>query len=174
MANTTDTIWQYFHEYPNQDAAWAATALYLVITLIVLGITIKTRAWFMICVVVTGFLETLGYAFRGYFLRNPQSIYFIQMQCFLIISPVLLAIVEYIVVGKLLKMSEAGRDSKLAKWIGPLYTVSDILCLVLQGAGGGAVSQTDPKSQELGRNLLLAGKRHNAGFAFILHFSRHS
>mmetsp|Transcript_28830 Transcript_28830/g.63520 ORF Transcript_28830/g.63520 Transcript_28830/m.63520 type:complete len:320 (-) Transcript_28830:905-1864(-) len=157
LKSDEDIIMQYMGEIPNKAAAIVALSCYLLITFMVLWVTLRTRAWFMLTVVVTGFLEAAGFGARLFFMISPSMIAYTQTQCFLIISPVLLAIVEYVCLGKLLKLSAAGRSSHLARWVAVLFTISDILCLALQGAGGGALSTADEASAELGRKLLLVG-----------------
>jgi hypothetical protein len=84
-------------------------------------------------------------------------------QCFLVISPVLLAIVEYITMAKLLAISAAshGGDSRktpagvLSKYVAWAFTVSDIICCLLQGSGGALY--VDPAKADLARLLLLIG-----------------
>lgn len=84
-------------------------------------------------------------------------------QCFLVISPVLLAIVEYITMAKLLAISAAnqGGDSSktpagiLSKYVAWAFTVSDFICCLLQGSGGALY--VDPDKATLARLLLLIG-----------------
>jgi hypothetical protein len=107
-----------------------------------------------------------GYAIRIYMLSNPTLNGLIILQALLIVSPVLLAIVEYITVSKLLALSSGGskatRFSKAVSW---LFTVSDVLCLTMQGAGGGMYA--NPPQMEMARKLLLAGLGAQLGFFAI-------
>jgi hypothetical protein len=49
-----------YHYVPSRPAAVAAVVLYAVISILVTGISIKTRSYFMLTVAVTGFLELAG------------------------------------------------------------------------------------------------------------------
>jgi hypothetical protein len=49
-----------YHYVPSRPAAIAAVVLYAVISILVTGISIKTRSYFMLTVAVTGFLELAG------------------------------------------------------------------------------------------------------------------
>ena len=82
-----------------------------------------------------------------------------MMQCLLIISPVLLAIIEYVCVGRLIVRSEAGRSTRWLRWQGYGFTTSDFISLVVQGAGGAMLAQgnTNPQTANTGRVLILAG-----------------
>ncbi|KAK9817697.1 hypothetical protein WJX72_000819 [[Myrmecia] bisecta] len=77
---------------------------------------------------------------------------------FLVISPTLLAVVDYLIAGKLLSMSEAQRVGCLRpSWIARIFSASDVLTLLIQFSGAGMLSQPDAKSVDMGINMLLAG-----------------
>jgi hypothetical protein len=111
--------------------------LFAVISLVITGISIKTRSFYMLTVAVTGFLEMAGYAIRIYMMTHTTLNALIIMQALLVIPPVLLAIVEYITVSKLLALATGGKPSRFSRTVSWLFIVSDLLCLTLQGAGGG-------------------------------------
>jgi len=77
-------------------------------------------------------------------INHPDFEVFKVNQCFLVISPVLLAIVEYITLSKLLAISaslyKAGSNQNpaatLAKHVAWWFTASDVICCLLQGSGG--------------------------------------
>ncbi|GBF96335.1 hypothetical protein Rsub_09405 [Raphidocelis subcapitata] len=148
-----------FHEEPSLAAAAAALALYLAVTLAVTAVTVRTRAWFMLTVSLTGALEALGFVMRILLLtRTPTLMLFIQMEAFLVIPPVLLAIVEYICTGRLL----AALATRHSAWVARLFTASDLLCLALQGAGGALCAA--PATAQTGTRLLLVGLSLQLGF----------
>uniref|UniRef100_A0A383WPD6 THH1/TOM1/TOM3 domain-containing protein n=1 Tax=Tetradesmus obliquus TaxID=3088 RepID=A0A383WPD6_TETOB len=163
---TEQLVLIFFHEIPNKAAAAAALALFAVISLVITALSFKTRSYYMLTVAVTGFLEMAGYAMRIHMLSHPTLNGLIILQALLIISPVLLAIVEYITVSKLLALSTAGgKASRLSRTVSWLFTISDILCLTLQGAGGGMYA--NPGRMEMARKLLLAGLGAQLGFFAI-------
>ncbi|KIY97311.1 hypothetical protein MNEG_10650 [Monoraphidium neglectum] len=153
----------FFSQIPSRDAALAAAVLYAATSVAVLATTIKTRAWFMLIVAITGLCEVLGFAFRVVMIADPKLAWLVAMQLFLIVPPVLLAIVEYVAVGRLLCMSAAGRASKLGGWTARLFTASDVICLLVQGAGG-SLAGTSQEKAEVGRALILAGLILQLGF----------
>ena len=81
-----------FHEHPKSSPAIAALVLYLVIGFAILAVTIRTRAWFMLTISITAFLEFAGYVARVLVLHKPSIGLFAMMQALLIISPVLLSL----------------------------------------------------------------------------------
>ncbi|KAG2447526.1 hypothetical protein HYH02_007450 [Chlamydomonas schloesseri] len=155
-----------FGELPAIAPAVIALILYALAGAAALILTWRTRAWFMAIVTATAWLEALGFAARVLVIRSPSLNVYIGMQALLIITPVILPLVDYIVVGRLVALGDAGA---LHRWIKPHYIprfflASDVFTLMLQGAGGGLISGTDPKSRDMGRNLLLAGLFLQLGF----------
>eukprot|EP00198_Chlamydomonas_reinhardtii_P000961 XP_001690296.1 predicted protein [Chlamydomonas reinhardtii] len=143
-----------------------ALILYALGGLVALILTCRTKAWFMSVVTITAWLEALGFAARVMVINSPNLNVYIGMQALLIITPVILPLVDYIVVGRLVGL---GDPAALHRWIKPVYIprfflASDVFTLMLQGAGGGLISGTDPKSRDMGRNLLLAGLFMQLGF----------
>jgi hypothetical protein len=100
-------------------------------------------------------------------LSKPEMNLYIVHQALIIISPVLLAIVEYITLGKLLALGQLGLTrqqsvssggskgscftrpfSTAVKWA---FTLSDVFCLLLQSSGGAMY----PNNAAMARVLLL-------------------
>lgn len=104
-------------------------------------------------------------------INAPDFEVFKVNQCFLVISPVLLAIVEYITVAKLLALSAAKQDNGdgkkspaaiLSKYVAWAFTASDVICCLLQGSGGALY--VNPETADLARLLLLIGLFAQLGF----------
>lgn len=161
MSTTEDAknaeIYRWFHEYPKQAPAIAALTLYLLVGIAILVCTIRTRAWFMLTISITAFLEFAGYATRVQMLHNPSMSPYVVSQALLIISPVLLSIVNYIAAGRILRYVDTSMGWLRPAWVAWVFTASDILCLLLQGSGGGMSASVDANSRTLGKNLLLIG-----------------
>lgn len=107
-----------------------------------------------------------GWSTRWVMINLPDFDIYKINQCFLIISPVLLAIVEYITMSKLLALSAANQagttgDARktpvgvLSRYVAWAFTASDVVCCLLQGSGGALYS--DPQKADLARLLLLIG-----------------
>ena len=150
-------IFRWFHEYPKMAPAITALVLYLLIGTAILVVTIRARSWFMLTITVTAVLEFAGYAARVHMLQQPSMGPYVTSQGLLIISPVLLSIVNYITVGRILRYVDTTKGWLKPAWVGWIFTISDIFCLLLQGSGGGMSASVDASSRTLGRNLLLVG-----------------
>lgn len=68
-----DLLISYFHEVPITAPAYAAIVVFAVVGLIALLITIRTRAWFMLVVTITAWLEVLGFGFRLQTIHSPAQ-----------------------------------------------------------------------------------------------------
>lgn len=162
-----DEIYRWFHEYPKQSPAIAAVALYCIASLAIVILTVRTKAWFMLTVAITGFLEMGGYAARVQMLNKPSFGAYVGSQSVLIICPVLLSIVNYIAVGKILRLVDTSKGWLQPAWVARLFTTSDVLCLLLQGTGGGMQPSKDAGTRKLGNTLLLLGLGAQLGFFAI-------
>ncbi|GFR44602.1 hypothetical protein Agub_g5885 [Astrephomene gubernaculifera] len=155
---------QYFHEIPKSAPAYAALVLYFIGGLIVFFQSWKTKAWFMTVVSATAWLEVIGFGFRVAMIASPDRLVFIMMQCFLIITPVILPLVDYIVVGRLMRFGDGSKLFMKPHWVARFFLTSDFFCLFLQGGGGGLISSDNPKSQQLGQKVILIGLFGQLGF----------
>ncbi|KAK9861805.1 hypothetical protein WJX84_011669, partial [Apatococcus fuscideae] len=165
----------YFHFHPSRDLAIIALSLFLAVSLCILAITIRTRAWFMLIPTLVGLLEMGGYACRIRMLSaNPLRGVYIAMQCLLIIPPSFLALVDYIVLGRLVAMIRIAKPATVGntyrdlkpKWLTWAFFTAEIASLALQGAGAGISSSNNDgpgsksssaSTQNTGRIMLIVG-----------------
>ena len=86
-----------------------------------------------------------GYACRIRMLSHPLRGVYIAMQCLLIIPPSFLALVDYIVLGRVVAMIQAAKPSPMGyrdlkpKWLTWAFFAAEIVSLALQGAGAALV-----------------------------------
>jgi len=146
---------------PNMGANAFFAAIFGICGIIQLGLGIRYRTWtFMIALTLGCLGEVIGYAGRIILNDNPYDDNgFTTQICCLIISPAFIAAGVYLTL-KHLVLTFGEEWSRLRA---PLYTYifisSDILSLVLQGAGGGIASTADDGSSllDVGTNLMIAG-----------------
>ena len=149
-------IYYYFHQIPKEAPAIFALVIFTLMGLVNLGITCKTRAWFMLIVAATAGLEAAGYACRIVMLNKPGYGAYVAMQALLIISPIFLALVDYAATGKLMRMAHGGGCLNPA-WVARGFFASDILCLAIQGGGAGLSSSETASSLNISKALLIVG-----------------
>ena len=127
---TDDNNWDEIQLWP----AILCAALFLAITLVNLGLTYKTRTWFMLWVTFSGCSEAAGYSARAWVHYYPETDPVTAMQCFLIITPIFLCMVDYVCIGKLLDLAEDPEKARLfgfirPAWIARFFFASDIACI---------------------------------------------
>ena len=153
----------YFEFYPSNALSIVSLCLFLIVSLTVFAMTIKTRQWYMVIASIVGLLEMAGYACRIQMTKKPVYGAFVAMQCFLIISPSFLALVQYITLGKVVALVQQRFPDrrllvkpKLVIWG---FFVMEIIALSCQGAGAGLSVSSKGVNQNLaaGRVLLILG-----------------
>ena len=149
-------IYRWFHQIPKEAPAVFALVVFAILGLINLGITIRTRAWFMVTIAITAGLEVGGYACRIVMLHHPGYNPYVAMQALLIVSPIFLALVDYSATGKLMRMAQGGGRLHPA-WVARGFFASDILCLAVQGGGAGLSSSEKSGNQNIAKALLIIG-----------------
>mmetsp|Transcript_20942 Transcript_20942/g.37428 ORF Transcript_20942/g.37428 Transcript_20942/m.37428 type:complete len:293 (+) Transcript_20942:497-1375(+) len=175
-------VTSYTTAYPNGPAALACAILFFVLGMINLFFTVRTRAWFVLFCTVSCWMEGIGYIFRRQMLYTATMNTYIVSQCFLIITPILLALVDYILVGKLLGRGDFQSDPRLRmlrpQWIARIFTTSDFVCLALQGGGSSMLVNGDANGVEVGNRILRIGIFLQIGiftlfaiFAFFVYIS---
>ena len=151
-----------FHYLPNQDVAWMWFTLFLVISLVIwaqIHFLYKSRFYYII--VGTGFMEVVGYGLRVRSAQEYDLMVFIVTSLCLLVAPILLAFVNYLVAGWL--VMAAGRRVHIfcfevsATKIAKVFLASDLVCLFLQGAGGGMLAAKDINVVQMGNAVVLAG-----------------
>ena len=163
MAQKHQDIIDYFHFWPSKALSIIGLSLFLIVSLAVLTMTVKTRQWFMLIASIVGLMEMGGYACRISMLSKPQYGVYVAMQCLLIIPPSFLALVQYITLGKVAGLvKQRFPDRKLlvkpkAVMIG--FFVIELAALACQGAGAGLSVSNDGVNQNesAGKALLIVG-----------------
>lgn len=153
----------YFDFYPSMALSIVALVLFILASLTVLGMTIKTRQWYMVIASIVGFMEMGGYACRIQMLHKPIYGAYVAMQCLLIIPPSFLALVQYITLGKVVALVKQRFPERkllvkprLVIWG---FFVMEIIALTCQGAGAGLSVSDKGVNDTLksGRALLIVG-----------------
>ncbi|KAF5631757.1 rta1 domain protein [Fusarium sp. NRRL 52700] len=152
-----------FYNYnPNMVAA--------VIFIVVFGLSallhtyqlIRYRAWYFIPFLIGCLFESVGYVGRALsaqeapdFTKNP---YIIQ-SLLLLLGPALLAASIYMVLGRLIRLLDAGELSIISpRWLTPLFVAGDVMSFLAQSAGGGMLATAKTKSAvKRGENIIVGG-----------------
>jgi hypothetical protein len=164
-------IHRYFSYDPNWGACIFFIALFALLTVAFLIQVERTKhqRW-LHCLTLFAALEMGGYIARIIMYASPGGDSFKAELIILILAPNLLAFCCYVVLGKMIRFAffESNHSTDPIKstnwivrhpqWIPRLYVASDILCLAIQGAGGGMLSGATTNSQiDAGKGVEVTG-----------------
>jgi len=145
-----------FHYVPMIPLAAVNSAVFGVITIILFALTYRYGGKFMYIIAVTGLAEVLGYILRIFATQQTSLGLFIGSSVLLLIAPITLALVNYMVIGKLLMAVNKPFWIMQPRHIARVFLASDIVCLFIQGNGGSltAITSLNPN---IGKALILVG-----------------
>ena len=154
----------------------AAVVVFSLETLVLAFLSLRTRTYFLLWIVLFTASEAGGYIGYSIFVQHPSLSGYLAELIILILAPNLVTLVNYTVISRIIPW--AGFDVKArifryAHWVPIIFVTSDLLCLTIQGIGGSQLSQAhhngiiDNSKFDLGRNLTLAGISAQLGFQTI-------
>jgi len=149
-----------FHYDPSIAFAVAAIAAFAAVTIAALVLTCKYGGKFMYIVFGTGCAEVLGYTMRVTAAQDASLGPYIGSSFFLLVSPIALALVNYLVIARLLHqvdkpvwMFRTLQPQQIARF----FVTSDFVCFFLQASGGGLLAVTNPSVNNIGIAIVLVG-----------------
>lgn len=152
----------YYDYKPSTAAAAVFAALFGIVTIVIVAqciwILIRAnikRVWTLAPFVVGGVLELLGYAIRIVSGKNPHNLgLYVLQSIFLLVSPALFAATIYMILGRVIYILDAGHHSLIPlKWLTKLFVGGDVASFLLQGAGGGLITN----HESLGKAIVIVG-----------------
>ncbi|KAL7781693.1 RTA1 like domain-containing protein [Trichoderma ceciliae] len=125
---------------------------------------IKTRAWFLMPLVVGCLFEFIGYVGRAISASQKagcwtETPYLIQT-LFILLAPALFAASVYMTLGRVIELVDGEKYSIIKrKWLTKIFVCGDIICFLLLGGGGGilASAKTSKSEVDLGNNVIICG-----------------
>ena len=143
------------------DPNWAACIFFLVVFALLtvafaVQIELRKQHRWLHALTLFAAAECAGYIARICLYASPNSNAFKTELIILILAPNLLAFVCYVVLGRLITFAffQQGDAATVSnwivrhpQWIPRFYVASDILCLAIQGAGGGMLSGASTTDQ---------------------------
>ena len=176
--SVSTSLWSEVLGYvPNTALAVIALVLYLLISLPLSYLALRTRLSVTWVLVVTALFEALGYIFRLVFISNDSLGTYIIMDLLLLLPPNGCALVNYKVLGQVIALTAppAGQlvdSTLLPRWrlpylmdaggllrgdrIARVFFASDVVGFLLQLAGGG-MEASGGSGASFGSKLLLFG-----------------
>ncbi|GAA5867719.1 hypothetical protein JCM3774_003390 [Rhodotorula dairenensis] len=119
------------------------------------------RYYFMVCMVIGGLLEVLGWAGRlwSHYAPSNFSPYVMQICC-LVIAPTFYSASLYWAAGLAIAHVAPDKSFFSGKAFKAFFITADVVSLVVQAVGGGMAGSavgTDPDQVKTGSNIMLAG-----------------
>ncbi|KAI0763258.1 RTA1 like protein-domain-containing protein [Irpex lacteus] len=149
------------HYLPNYGAAAVGLIFMILLLATHTFLTIKTRAKYMIVLLVAEACYAVGIAIRFPFHQNPDTlITYVILNLFTTLAPCGFIAAEYMILGRLARWVKGERHllirpSRLTK----VFVTSDVVTFLIQAAGGGLSAQADgdPNKAKFGADIFLAG-----------------
>ncbi len=143
---------------PSLVAAVIFTALFGLTTAFHTFQTMKKRSWFMICFIVGGLFETIGYIGRILSHKDRLALSpYIMQTLLLLLGPALFAASIYMILGRLILLTGGERYSLVRRtWLTKIFVGGDVISFLMQGAGGGIMS-SGLSGMKTGEKIIIGG-----------------
>ncbi|KZL78149.1 RTA1 domain-containing protein [Colletotrichum tofieldiae] len=182
---------QFYKYHPSTALAAVTTVLFALTSSVHLFQLVRKRTWYFIPFFCGCLLEAIGYSSRTVNASKTPNwtlVVYIIETLFVLLAPALLAASIYMVLGRIIRLLDAGHMSLVPpKWLTKLFVGGDVLSFVTQlaaalltcmcGIGGGILaSADDSKMNDVGKYVILVGLAIQIiffGFFFILTIAFH-
>jgi hypothetical protein len=106
-------------------------------------------------------METIGYIGRILSWKDPCVLGpYIMQTLLLLLGPALFAASIYMILGRIILLTGGEKYSVVRRtWLTKIFVGGDVLCFLMQGAGGGIMSSADGDHDKtkMGENLIVGG-----------------
>jgi len=155
-------VWSYYAYDPMRVMTYVALALFFVIFVAQLALTIKYRTRYMIPFVIGMLGESCGYIFRRVSAdnscgRGSALTWYLLQELFLILCPALMCASYYMCFGRIITFVGEKWTPIPSKWVTFTFVTVDIVSFVIQGAGGSLFSSDNPDLYKTAKAILLVG-----------------
>ncbi|PWN25143.1 RTA1 like protein, partial [Jaminaea rosea] len=145
---------------PKLAPAVVFTVVYALLALVHLGLTVKSRQWWLIVLALGAGFETAGNALRiyGHFYATVTDPY-IAMQVLVVVTPAFFAAIHFAILGKVLILFGRKFCFVPPKLIIPFFVTLDVASLAIQGGGSGIAATNEIRGRDptSGANIVVGG-----------------
>jgi hypothetical protein len=164
-----DKLLLYFHYMPSLAGAEFFTIAFGLLTIVSLYLSYAyPKPASMHILTLSAALECVGYGTRVQSIFNISLGPFVVSILFVLLAPILLALINYITVGNLIEPTGkriACIEPKVIKYV---FFASDFSGLIIQAIGGSVLASANTAAEyTLGANITLAGLAIQVGFFTI-------
>ncbi|KAJ3199070.1 hypothetical protein HDU83_001232 [Entophlyctis luteolus] len=147
----------YFGVQPNKSLAIMAGVVFAALAVIQAIQAIHYKTKYMAALVIGVLLEASGYGLRVSSIGSPFDLgLFATQQGLIVISPVLIAATQYVMVEKIMDFVGSSASPLRPSIIAKTFVTTDIISFLVQGSGSG-VLVSSPSSYTTGSNILIGG-----------------
>ncbi|OBT89316.1 hypothetical protein VE02_02567 [Pseudogymnoascus sp. 03VT05] len=150
-----------YHYDPSMVAAVIFITAFVATTLLHSYQLLRTRAWFMIPMIVGGFFEWIGYVGRAISSQESPDWTlgpYIMQALLVLVAPALFAASIYMALSRIILLVDGESHALIKKkWLTKLFVCGDVASFLIQGAGGGMQASGIASSQKNGSNLVVGG-----------------
>jgi len=150
----------FFGFKPNIPISIAAIVVFAILTLILLGLNVKFKAWFFMILPLAGAMETIGFLSHTYCIYHPNNEpSYILFMVPVLLAPTVFAAADYTLVSKLMMKSHIPKIPPIftPSVVRYLFLVVDLLAFCVQGLGGGLLASKSLSVVNTGRKIMLGG-----------------
>jgi hypothetical protein len=160
---------QYFRYMASEEGASFFISVFGLAAIVGFAMTIKyPKAKYMFILPFSAAIECVGYGTRLKSIWSPTLAPFIVSTLFILLAPIILALVNYITVGKLIEPSGKSIACIRPRIISYVFFASDFAGLIIQGIGGSVLASAKTQANfDLGSNIILAGLAFQVAFFTI-------
>ncbi|KAH7310060.1 RTA1 like protein-domain-containing protein [Rhexocercosporidium sp. MPI-PUGE-AT-0058] len=146
MAGDGDVYLLYRYN-PSVPVAAVACVLFAVVTGIHFFQMHRSRAWFLVPIVIGGLFEVIGFAARAYSASQEAPNWslgpYIIQSVLTLVAPALFAGSIYMILGRVILMTDGERYSMVRRtWLTKTFVGGDIFAFLLQSSGAGLMSSS--------------------------------
>ncbi|KAJ1567069.1 hypothetical protein HK405_007298 [Cladochytrium tenue] len=154
-----DYSYSLFGEKPNKQLAYVAAGVFVVTAIIHLAQAFRLKTRYMTPAIIGALMEALGYLARTKAIDDPfnTNVYAVQ-QFFIVISPVLVAATQYIILEHIMVHVDATLAPVRPSLVAKIFVGGDVVSFIVQAAGSGLlVGGTTTEMVNMGNWILIGG-----------------
>ncbi|EUC46921.1 hypothetical protein COCMIDRAFT_4065 [Bipolaris oryzae ATCC 44560] len=162
MAGNGDEVDFKLYRYdPSMAAAVIFIVLFLLISVLHLYQTVRTRTWILTPFVIGGFFQFAGYVARAVSAAESPNWTvgaYSASTILLLVAPALYAASIYMMLGRIILITDGEQHSIIPKrWLTKIFVVGDVISFLMQGAGGGIMASGTVDALHTGENIIIGG-----------------
>lgn len=164
---------QAFGYVPAQEPCIAAMVLFGICAILLAYQSIRYRSAYTVWLPIAAVAELVGFFFRYKEVDDPNTTNIALSEILLLVTPNLLALVNYSTVGRLLRAIQPPK-SATTTWlrvpiitdstgtfipsrIAAFFVLADIFALVIQSSSAPFLVSSDPSQQKIGEDIIIVG-----------------